>query len=84
MIKSLPSFNPKEAKYRPRERQELVKALYRSDRLIALQGLYGDGKETIAKSALRFVSDRKVFPGGILYMNLQREMSCRTFFYKLK
>ena len=70
MIKNLPPYDSKEAKYRPQERQEVVKALCRNDRLIVLQGLYGDGKDTIAKSCLRFVADRKLFSGGVIYLNL--------------
>ena len=70
LIKNLPPYVAQEAKYRPIERQEVVKALCMEDRLIALQGLYGDGKLTVAKSCLKIVADRKIFPGGVIYMNL--------------
>ena len=75
-IKNLPPYLAMEAKYRPKERQEVVKALCMNDRLITLQGLYGDGKVTIAKSCLRFVADRKIFPGGVICLNLQGVTSC--------
>ena len=70
MVKNLPPYVAMEAKYRPTERQEVVKALCMNDRLISLQGLYGDGKVTIAKSCLRIVADRKIFPAGVMYLNL--------------
>ena len=54
------------------------------DRLIALQGLYGDGKDTIAKACLRFLADRKVYTGGVIYLNLQRITSSKVFLQKLK
>ena len=54
------------------------------DRLITLQGLYGDGKVTIAKSCLKFVADRKIFSGGVMYLNLQGVTSCLTFLKKFR
>ena len=84
MIKNLPPYDSQEAKYRPRERQEVVKALCRNDRLIVLQGLYGDGKETIAKSCLRFVADRKIFSGGVIHLNLQRVRANQAFLEKMR
>ena len=84
MIKNLPPYDSKEAKYRPQERQEVVKALCRNDRLIVLQGLYGDGKDTIAKSCLRFVADRKIFSGGVIYLNLQKVRANQAFLQKMR
>ena len=57
----------------------MAKALCEGDRLIALQGLYGDGKDTIAKACLRFLADRKVYTGGVIYLNLQRITSSKVF-----
>ena len=62
----------------------MVKALCMNDRLISLQGLYGDGKVTIAKSCLRIVADRKIFPAGVMYLNLQGVASFPKFLIKLK
>ena len=84
-VKCLQPYDKKEAKYRPIEIQELVRALTSADeRLIMLQGLYGDGKDTIAKSCLHFIADRKYFLKGIIYLNLMNVNSCMDFHRKFR
>lgn len=41
-----------------------------------MQGLYGYGQDTIAKSCMSYVAERKRFCGGILYVNMQGKMYC--------
>lgn len=54
------------------------------ERLIMIQGIYGDGKDTIAKSSLRFMADRKYFLGGIIYVDLNKIENCLDFYKKLR
>ena len=82
-FKNLPDFDPIQIKYRPKERQAVVKALCSRERLIALHGLYGVGQEQIARSCLEILADRKVFPGGIIFLDLKSTTLCSSFFQKL-
>ena len=70
--------------YRLFERLQLVKALCRGDRFLFQRFLYGDNKETIAKSCLKFVVERKVFTGGVIYQNLENITTSQQLFTQLK
>ena len=72
-------FVKNDPEYRTRERLETLRALYNQEenlRLIQLCYLHGENKEGITKSCLHFVSERKVFPKGILYWDLSNISSC--------
>ena len=69
MMKNLPWYDTKIAKYRLLERQKVARSICSNERLIEIFGLFGDGKGTIAKSCLEFIADRKFFQ-GIIYLDL--------------
>ena len=63
---------------------DIVKLVKREEpRLIALLGLAGIGKSTVAKEAVHYMSDRKYFTGGVLFFNM-KNFSYDSFFIQLK
>ena len=85
LLKIVPSLhNVLEPEYRIDERLETMMALSNHERLIQLSYLYGDSKETIAKSCLKFVVERKIFNGGVLYYDLKEKTCCQEFFTTMR
>ena len=58
--------------------EELVATVLNGTRLIDLVGVNGIGKSSILKFALHYMSDRKFFTGGIIYINLKHHKSFHT------
>ena len=50
-------------------------------RIISLLGLRGIGKSSLARNTLHFAAERKMFKGGILFIQLK---DTRTLFTMLK
>lgn len=59
-------------------------ALSKHERLIQLSYLYGDNKEAIGKSCLKFAVERKIFNGGVLYWDLSDQTSFHQFFITMR
>ena len=58
--------------------EELIETVLSGTRLIDLVGVNGIGKSCILKFALHYMSDRKFFTGGIIYINLKHHKSFHT------
>ena len=54
-----------------------------SNRLITLIGLPGIGKTSLSKNAIHFISTRKMFKAGIVFMQLKGCSNCEIFLKKL-
>ena len=85
LAKKIPKYNEVQAKYRHIERQKIIQELCSGEqtRLIQVLGLFGDGKEMIAKSCMKFVAERKLFCGGAISLNLQQVRTCEDFINQL-
>ena len=53
-------------------------------RLITLLGLAGIGKSTVAKEAIHYMSVRKYFTGGVVFINLKNVSSYSLFTTKFR
>ena len=70
LIKKIPE-KVENFKFRDKLMSELLELLIiKSNRIIALTGLRGIGKSSLAKSVLHYAADRKMFTGGILFVKL--------------
>ena len=66
-----------ELEFRHKELSKAVQDVCSGHRFISLKYIYGENnKEAIAQSCVRFVYERNVFSGGILYWDLRRDTLC--------
>ena len=69
----------KDLKFRDKEMWELIENVMSGERLIALLGLPGIGKSSIARNALHFMVERKFFTGGVILVQLKNVKDIYTF-----
>ncbi len=53
------------------------------NRLVTIIGLPGIGKTSLAKNAVNFIADRRLFEAGIIFLALKGYMNCEIFLKKL-
>lgn len=53
------------------------------NRLVNIMGLPGIGKTALAKNAVHYISDRKLFKLGIIFFSLKGYKNCNVFMKKL-
>ena len=64
-------------KFRDKEVSKILNMiLAQNKRLVSLLGLRGVGKSSIAKSVMHYAAERKIFPGGIIFIKLKDINSC--------
>ena len=59
-------------KYRERDMSTLLKMLITEpERIVLLLGLHGIGKSALARNTCHYVAERKLFTGGIIFIQLK-------------
>ena len=63
---------------REMETSDLLKCLADDnlERIVNVVGLRGIGKSSLVKNTLHYVSDRKMFTGGIFHIQLKNSKTC--------
>ena len=70
-VKILPNKLDK-FKYRERDMSSLLKILITDcERIVLLLGLHGIGKSALARNTCHYVAERKLFTGGIIFIQLK-------------
>ena len=59
----------------------LDKSSDNKERIVPLLGLHGIGKSSLARNTLHYVAERKMFSGGVLYIQMK---NMRSFFAVVK
>ena len=71
LVKILPN-KLENFKYRERDMSELLKMLITDkERIVILLGLHGIGKSALARNTCWYVAERKLFTGGIIFLQLK-------------
>lgn len=66
-------------RFREKETSQLLQAYINQDiKLVSLLGLRGIGKSSLARNALWYAAERKMFIGGILFVQCKEIRSCHT------
>lgn len=76
LVKSIP---PKVSTLRFREKdiaKILELFLVQKERIVVVHGLRGIGKSSLARSVLHYVAERKIYPFGILHVQLKDIRNC--------
>ena len=69
----------KNIKYRDKEMWNLISVVMNGNKLVILLGLHGVGKSCITRNALHYMTERKLFTGGVVLVqlsNLKEVQSC--------
>ena len=71
-------------KFRDREMYELIKLVMSGNRLVILLGLAGVGKSCLARNALHYMSERKYFTGGVIFVQIATLKEIQSVLKKLQ
>ena len=62
---------------------ELIKLLMEGNRLVILLGLNGVGKSCLTRNVMHYVTERKVFTGGVVLIQIGNLNSIQSVLKKL-
>ena len=80
-IKYIPS-KYENLKFREKDMSTLLQSLLQNkERIVPILGLCGIGKSVLARNTLHYVAERKMFSGGVLYIQMK---NVRSFFAVVK